>query len=134
MTDIIMTDFSSGELKTNYWQSEAANNGIAYCAVHDKAFHILLPNIALRGGQATAEVIAEMMTGRKVVITIEKLGVNFMFDDDTETPYRLFLDNRQFSTLPAQSDGGRKDVKVAVHTPDGEKFEWKAEIDKFCRL
>lgn len=130
MSDIIMTDFSSGELKTNYWQSEVANNGIAYCVMHDKAFHILLPNTALRSGQTIAEVVSEMMTGKKVVVTIEKLGVNFMFDDGTETPYRLFLDNRQFSTLPAQADRGRKDVKVAVYAPDGAKFEWDAEIEK----
>ena len=70
------------------------------------------------------------MTGKKVVISLDKQGVNFMFDDDTETPYRLFLDNSQFATLPAQTDRGRKDVKVVVHTHDGAKFEWDAEIER----
>lgn len=126
--NVVTFDFSSGDLKSNFWSTEWANNGIMFCVIKNRVFHILMPIVKLLNGQSIEETLLEMQTGSKVIISKRNGAYMFMFDDNTESPFALLLDARQFSTLPAQTDNGRKDVKVKVHLYDGNTFEWPAEI------
>lgn len=128
--DMVFTNFrEDGALETNYWTTEWALRGFAYCVIRARVFHLLMPLTGLAGGDNIDDAVREMRTGKKVVVSrADKSRFRLMFDDDTETPYCIFLDVRQFSTLPAASDDGRTDVTLTVHLAGGETVTWPAEI------
>lgn len=126
-TSFVQARFDGENLVTNYLETEYARKGYVFCVIRRRVFHILLP-MALADGTFFTNVIDEMTTGKKVVIETSAAGVNFMFDDGTETPYRLFLDKRQFSTLPSEGDSGRQDVTVLVYAPEQVPIVFSAEM------
>ncbi|MBQ7651293.1 MAG: hypothetical protein IJS15_10055 [Victivallales bacterium] len=129
MMDIVMYSFSSGELETNYWNTNWNKEGLVNGMIHQKTLHLLMPETQLRGGETTEGAIAEMRTGSKVIINPDDNGYLLTFDDGTETPYCIYLHKEQIAGTISKDDVGVKDAKVVVQTSDGTTIEWPAIVD-----
>jgi len=78
-------------VSTNYWQTEYATRGLCYLTANAGVLRLLVPDSA-------ASMITEMNTGRSVTIepSISVQGaVDIIFEDGTDTPFSLTLDERQ---------------------------------------
>ena len=126
--DLVITDFSSGKLKTNYWDTNWATEGAVYGVIHQNTLHLLLPRNKLYGGGTIEETIAEMRTGRQVIISADGNGYDFTFDDGTETPYGIHLHRDALFQAISSKNSARKDTTVMVHLSDGTTIEWPAGI------
>ena len=105
---------------SNYWDSEWNEKGLFYVSPNAGALRILCP-------RGSGQLIAEMRTGRHVVVTVGKctrvsmpgmvIGremAEFMFDDGSDTPYALnFSHPDQFERALPQAEDGRELVVSA---------------------
>jgi hypothetical protein len=93
--------------KTNYWQSEHAENGYFYVSVNAGCYRLLVPH-------SKQNEIAEMKTASSVVISRGqwngKDAFEIMFEDNTSSPFCLYIVAAQWDRLPLDSDTGRKGV------------------------
>ena len=126
--DMVITDFSSGELKTNYWNTNWATEGAIYAVINKKTLHLLLPLTELYGGATVEETVAEMRTGRQVIISTDESGYDLIFDDGTETPYGIHLHRDAVFQAISSKSNGRTDITVMAHLSDGTTIEWPAFI------
>jgi hypothetical protein len=126
--DMVVTDFSSGKLKTNYWNTNWATEGAVYGVIYQKTLHLLLPLNRLSGGGTLEETVAEMRTGHRVIISRYGDGYDFTFDDGTETPYGIHVHRDALFQDISPKDNNREDVTVMVHLADGTTIEWPAVV------
>ena len=127
--DMVVTDFSSGKLKTNYWSTNWATEGAIYGVINKKTLHLLLPLNELYGGATLEETVSEMRTGRKVIISPDESGYDLIFDDGTETPFGIHLHKEAIFHNISQKSSGRTDITVMAHLFDGTTIEWPAEVE-----
>lgn len=102
---IQITNNGQAILTSNFWECEFSSRGLIAVSMNAGAFRILLPGSLER-------FIPEMETGEIVIISKGKMHgkktYEFLFEDGTENPYCIHLDERQFVSLqPLDSEHGK---------------------------
>lgn len=127
---IIFRNNEKNIVETNYFNSELEKHGIMFCSVNAKCFRFLIPQKHI-SGDSGQKIIREMRTGKKVLINIEDNVYTFKFDDGSETPYTIELNDKCFDRCVTEKiiieelkKGNELTVKVyAMNDSKNEMFE-----------
>lgn len=101
-------------ISTNYWTSDWAQRGLIVASVNAGEVRLLVPD-------AMSEVVAE--AGKCAYIVVSKgsskqygrIMYEIMFEDHSDNPYALFLDERQFVDMQIPDeyiDNGKFQVSI----------------------
>ena len=102
-------------VESNYWDSEPARRGLFYVSINAGAFRLLVP-------QSEEHLVCEIRTGRHAVITsgFHRLELRnmyeIMFEDDTDTPFALWLCHGQFERVFSIADAAGEDRHMIIYT------------------
>jgi hypothetical protein len=95
-------------IDTNYWQTEHCKAGYAYMTLNAGAYRLLVPPV-------NHKWLDEIRTAKEVVISRgawpqanKKEAFEVMFEDFTDNPFAIYMDQVQWDRLPAKSDKGWK--------------------------
>lgn len=111
---------NSGEnvAQTNYFDSTAAIKGLFFVSGNASVMRILVPDIQFAA-------LAEMCTGKICVISRGSLqgkdGLEFMFDDDSDSPFAIHMSMSQTSRILSKH---QKPFIVTAWTRVGKIMEW----------
>lgn len=116
MQIIIIENAEKEIARTNFYDTQVSERGCYYCSINAGAFRLLAP-------PSKASAIKEMMTGKVCVVTYGmhrhyfRPMFEFLFDDDSDTPFALFLDDTQSvdRILPSY-EKKRSDLVISVWT------------------
>src|SRR5438034_971361 len=115
---LIQISNNGKELKyTNYWDMDHAKQGFFYLSWNAGAARLLVP-------ASQESQIEEMSSAKYVIISKGKLSgkdaLELMFEDDSDAPFCLYLDQAQTDrNLPAKDQGSGFDF--CVWTQEGKK-------------
>jgi hypothetical protein len=100
-------------IETNFWRTDYNEKGKFYLSANASAFRLLVP-------LGYENAISEMLTAKEVVITngwhrqLSRDMVEVMFDDNTDSPFALWLSIAQTDNRVA--DNAQKDFDFLVYT------------------
>jgi hypothetical protein len=116
-------------LETNYWDSEYAQEGIYYLSWNAGAARLLVPD-------SKKSDINEMKSAKYVIISRgtwlehkKNDALELLFEDNSESPFCLFLSPEQTDRLLPDTDEGGNFV-TTVWTRDGQKLELQGKYRK----
>lgn len=96
--------------RSNFWGSEVEQHGKFYLSVNAGAFRLLIP-------QKQEAAIPEFETAEQIIVCRgpwpdggQVEAMEFIFDDLTDSPYRIQLSQAQVDRFPPKSDAGRECV------------------------
>lgn len=102
---------------TNYWQTRWNQAGKFFLSINAGAFRLLVPNQHLG-------VLRDMRQARLCVISsgpirgeaLRPMGLEILFDDDTQAPFMLLIEQRCCDRMPPASEHGRRaELTVWAH-------------------
>lgn len=99
MTELLIRNDGELIVGTNFWSTDLAARGFCYLSWNAGAARLLLP-------AAQAPLLEEMQTGKDVVLSCgpwpeqKRDGIEILFDDGSENPFALHLDQRQSDRTP----------------------------------
>ena len=103
--------------RTDYWSSEQADYGLVYGSWNAGALRLLLP---------TDFMLGEMRTGKACKLRYVTLrgvpALEVLFDDGSESPFTITMDNRQSDRLIPQLD--QTTCRVLAYTEAALEAEW----------
>jgi hypothetical protein len=118
---------------TNFWDSHRAKDGLLFLTYNAYAARLLVPDSQL-------QLLAEMRTGKYVIISAGpragksgRDGVELMFEDDTDSPFALTLDEVQLAGFFPDSANEWKFV-VTVWTRAGLQMKFAGRYRSVPRI
>ncbi|MDR1911773.1 MAG: hypothetical protein LBQ52_05440 [Helicobacteraceae bacterium] len=103
-------------VSTNYWDSEFNARGLAFLSINAGVYRLLLP-------KKSDDWLFEIASAKTIVIShglnrnTGKDGFEILFDDHSNNPFYLHIDERQSDRIPLKIDQGWKG-KFAIYTHD----------------
>jgi hypothetical protein len=103
---------------TNYWQLEHAARGLFFLSINAGCVRLLVP-------KPQEHLILDMTKGvREVVLTRGQFhgqdnAVEVMFEDGSDSPFCIHLDEKQQDRLWTPSDEAKK-CRFAIYTENGQ--------------
>ena len=110
-------------LRTNYWQSDYARNGIIFLSFNAKTARLLLPP-EIQGLGNRKDIIKEIKTTKYVIIssglmtTHQREGYELVFEDFTSSPLFLMFGEEQTDRKLLDTDQG-KGITLDIYTENG---------------
>ena len=92
---IVIKNDGKNIVETNYFSSELEKHGIMFCSVNANCFRLLIPQNHI-SGYTGQRIIREMRTGKKVSLNIKNGIYTFTFDDGSDEPYNIQLNDKSF--------------------------------------
>ena len=98
----------------NYWGTDRERSGFFMVSVNGGAFRLIVPD-------SQASCIADIRTGRQAVVThgfhpvLGKTAYEFMFDDESNAPFCLWLEPGQFDRPFSIADAASKERQLIVY-------------------
>lgn len=95
-----------GEIvRTTYWDTTQARAlGLFFLSFHRGTFRLLVPDSKVR-------LVEEMRTGREAIVSsgpfLGQEGVEIMFEDGSDAPYAIQMQERDFDCLPGRANQDR---------------------------
>jgi hypothetical protein len=111
--------------QTDYWNTEMCRRGFYYMVHNNGIFSLLVPEIKIN------ELIKELQTAESVIITRGTYKnkddcFEIVFDDKTETPYSIMLEDEQFHRASPLTEGWHGKLFIYYNS----YFESKLTFDK----
>jgi hypothetical protein len=114
---------------TDYWTSDVASAGKVFVSVHAGAIRVLLPRD--RWGD-----LYDMRAGKYCVLSRgpwpaerQPEAIEIMWEDESESPYALYLTPESFDMLPGEADPGREWVCSVWIEKDGNPHK---SLERIC--
>lgn len=101
-------------IESNYWDSANARGGFFHVSHNAGTFRLLVP-------ESQEDQIPEMLTGRHAIVTLgfdlkaRKPMYELMFEDDSGSPYALWLSLRQFDRAFGIEDAASRDREIIIY-------------------
>lgn len=101
---------------TNYFTTEHARLGLIYLSINASAFRLLVPS--------TCQPI-DAMGAKYIIVTRGKWPekdwrecFEFVWEDESDSPYHLIIETKNADRLPIDSDVGCTDLRCIGYAPD----------------
>ena len=124
-------------IETNYLQSELNKRGLFYSSINAGAFRLLVDS---RTNPTVMPMIEAARNASEIVISRgfytqknKKDCLEFLFDDDPNSPFMLILYPEQTDRIPAESDEGRE-FDILIYDRDKKIFEGKCKYRRVRRI
>lgn len=92
-------------LYTDFWKSTIANKSLYFLSCHEMCFRLLIPS-------SRTSDIRDIITGEEVLVTYGiwqfQESIEILFEDHTDTPYRLYIPGFMSDFTPSASQRDRK--------------------------
>ncbi len=99
---------------TNYWDCPLAADGKVFCSVSCGTFRLLVPP-SLETLIEEIGVVECVIVSRGMWTEFGKMGFEFLFEDNSDTPYSIQTLENQVIPMPAKGDHGRTDLKFDIY-------------------
>lgn len=116
-------------LSTNYWQSPLNQSGLFYCSVNAGAIRLLVP-----GGRT--HHINDMRGAKHCILSrgpwpamSKPDAIELIFDDNSDSPWCLYLTPEAFDMLPAEPPAGQEWVISVWTSKDGKPHK---ALERVC--
>lgn len=113
---IMLANRGPALVETNYFEHELADKGLFFLSANAGAVRLLMPHLQLKA-------LPDMKAAKSVVLTTgrmqgaEPVMLEIMFDDETDSPFALYLSvPQQVDLLPAPTE---QDFPFIVYGPEG---------------
>lgn len=101
---------------TNYFASEHARLGLIYVSVNAGAFRLLIPSNTTPIESAGAEYV--IVTRGKWPAKGWRECLEFVWEDNTDSPFFQIVETQMADRLPLADDDGRTDLRCIGYAPD----------------
>ena len=104
--------------RTNYWDTAHAARGLLFASWNAGALRLLVID---------EDMIDEMRTGKTCLLAYTDIAADIpalrvVFDDDSDAPYQVTIDNRQSDRIIPKCD--QTTCRVLAYTRNGLQSEW----------
>ena len=122
----LLIDFDGKNVsENNFYETSANRLGLFYCATTCGALHLFIPQ-KVSDGEPGEHVLNEMISAEYVIASIceeesSRHYIELLFEDNTQTPYVLFLAKGQVCPGISREDDNSTDLECQIHVaPVGE--------------